>query len=74
MGVSVLNRCLYHFTSAADRVGVCGVQLQPLVDALKVEILGHVVLHADETPVQMLKPGNGKNAPGLPIGLRAGRL
>lgn len=41
-------------------VGACGVQLQPLVDALKHAILGHQVLHADETPVAMLKPGNGK--------------
>jgi transposase len=41
-------------------VGVCGVQLQPLVEALKSEILRHTVLHADETPVAMLKPGNGK--------------
>ena len=41
-------------------VGMCGVQLQPLVDALKGEILGHDVLHADETPVAMLKPGNKK--------------
>ena len=41
-------------------VGMCGVQLQPLVDALKSEILSHAVLHADETPVAMLKPGNGK--------------
>lgn len=41
-------------------VGACGVQLQPLVDALKEEILTHSVLHADETPVQMLKPGSGK--------------
>ena len=41
-------------------VGSCGVQLQPLVDALKAEILTHSVVHADETPVQMLKPGNGK--------------
>jgi transposase len=41
-------------------VGVCGVQLQPLVDAMKTEILQHRVLHADETPVQMLKPGEGK--------------
>ncbi|ABM35744.1 transposase IS66 [Polaromonas naphthalenivorans CJ2] len=37
-------------------VGMCGVQLQPLVDALKAELLSHAVLHADETPVQMLKP------------------
>ena len=41
-------------------VGQCGVQLQPLVDALKSEILSHAVLHADETPVAMLKPGNKK--------------
>jgi transposase len=41
-------------------VGSCGVQLQPLVDALKAEILQHNVVHADETPVQMLKPGTGK--------------
>ena len=40
-------------------VGTCGVRLQPLVDALRAEILTHRVLHADETPVQMLKPGKG---------------
>ena len=41
-------------------VGQYGVQLQPLVDALKQELLGRRVLHADETPVAMLKPGNKK--------------
>jgi transposase len=41
-------------------VGLCGVQLQPLVDALRQEILQQSVLHADETPVQMLSPGKGK--------------
>jgi transposase len=41
-------------------VGQCGVQLQPLVDALRTELLKHSVLHADETPVAMLKPGAGK--------------
>ena len=41
-------------------VGTCGVQLQPLVDALHDELLTHSVLHADETPVAMLKPGKGK--------------
>ena len=41
-------------------VGVCGVQLQPLVDALRSAVLTHGVLHADETPVSMLKPGQGK--------------
>ena len=47
-------------STLAQWVGVCGVQLQPLVDAMKVAILKHRVLHADETPVQMLKPGEGK--------------
>ncbi|MER1021606.1 IS66 family transposase [Pseudomonas aeruginosa] len=41
-------------------VGSCGVQLQPLVTALKADILTHRVVHADETPVQMLQPGHGK--------------
>ena len=47
-------------STLAQWVGICGVQLQPLVEALKDEILRHTVLHADETPVQMLKPGNKK--------------
>ena len=47
-------------STLAQWVGQCGVQLQPLVDALKAEILAHTVLHADETPVEMLKPGTGK--------------
>jgi transposase len=41
-------------------VGMCGVQLQPLVDALKASVLSHSILHADETPIPMLKPGNKK--------------
>ena len=47
-------------STLAQWVGICGVRLQPLVEALKAEILQHRVLHADETPVAMLKPGNGK--------------
>ena len=47
-------------STLAQWVGVCGVQLQPLVDALKHEMLIRHVLHADETPVAMLKPGNQK--------------
>ena len=46
-------------STLAQWVGTCGVRLQPLVDALKAEILGQRVLHADETPVAMLKPGKG---------------
>ena len=46
-------------STLAQWVGVCGVQQQPLVDALKNEMLQRSVLHADETPVPMLKPGEG---------------
>jgi transposase len=47
-------------STLAQWVGVCGVQLQPLVDALKTCMFKSAVLHADETPVAMLKPGNKK--------------
>ncbi len=47
-------------STLAQWVGECGAQLQPLVDALTHELLRHDVLHADETPVGMLKPGNKK--------------
>jgi len=39
-----------------------GVQPQPLVGALLEEILQLGVLRADESPVQMLSPGKGKNS------------
>ena len=45
-------------SSLAHWVGSCGVQLQPLVDALRKEALVHKVVHADETPVQVLKRGS----------------
>ncbi len=41
-------------------IGVCGLRLQPLVDALKAHVLACKVVHADETPVAMLSPGSGK--------------
>lgn len=47
----------------------CGVQLQPLVDALRQEVLAHSIVHADETPVQMLKRGSerdGSKRPAIP--------
>lgn len=47
-------------STLAEWVGACGVHLQPLVDALRQAILAHRVVHADETPVQMLQPGNKK--------------
>lgn len=47
-------------STLADWVGVCGVRLQPLVDALRETILQRHVLHADETPVTMLRPDTGR--------------
>jgi transposase len=40
--------------------GSCGVQLTPLAEAMKAALLKRTVLHADETPVPMLKPGLGR--------------
>jgi len=48
-------------STLAQWVGTCGVRLQPLVDALKAQMLKHRVLHADETPVQMLKPAGKRD-------------
>ena len=36
------------------------MQLQPLVDALREQVLAQGVIHADETPAQMLAPGEKK--------------
>ena len=47
-------------STLAHWVGRCGVALQPLVDALREALFERRVLHADETPVAMLAPGQGK--------------
>ena len=50
-------------SSMAQWIGICGVRLAPLAQALKAFkafILGHPVVHADETPVALLAPGRGK--------------
>ena len=56
------NACLLYTSRStlAQWVGACGVSLQPLVDAMKALLLTRAVLHADETPVPMLKPGLGR--------------
>ncbi|MFD2199925.1 IS66 family transposase, partial [Halomonas beimenensis] len=43
-------------STLAEWVGICGVRLQPLIDALRDLLLSEPVLHADETPVPMLAP------------------
>ncbi len=45
-------------STLAQWVGMTGEQLQPLVDALRDVVIGQQVVHADETPVQMLSPGS----------------
>lgn len=47
-------------STLAQWVGSCGVALAPLAQALRHAVRAHEILHADETPVQMLKPGNQK--------------
>ena len=47
-------------STLAQWVGATGMQLQPLVDALRNVILEQQVIHVDETPVQMFAPGSKK--------------
>lgn len=47
-------------STLASWVGQTGLQLQPLVDALRDTVLADAVIHADETPVPMLAPGEKK--------------
>jgi transposase len=47
-------------SSMAQWVGICGVRLAPLAQALQQYVLTHRVIHADETPVSLLAPGRGK--------------
>jgi transposase len=47
-------------SSMAQWVGICGVRLAPLAQALRDFILSQGVVHADETPVSLLAPGHGK--------------
>jgi len=47
-------------STLAEWVGRVGVALQPLVDRLTELLRERSVLHADETPVPQLDPGNGK--------------
>ena len=49
-------------SSMAQWIGICGLRLTPLAEALKDFILGHDVVHADETPIKLLAPGKGKTS------------
>lgn len=56
-------------STLAEWVGACVVQLQPLADALRNALLEHGVLHAGETPVSMLAPGQEENPQGVCLGV-----
>ncbi len=47
-------------TTLAEWIGAVGIRLQPPVDAMRLQLHGCGVLHADETPVAQLDPGAGK--------------
>ena len=51
-------------STLADWVGQCSALLRPLVDALQRYVLSSVKVHADDTPVPVLAPGDGKTKTG----------
>jgi transposase len=51
-------------STLADWVGSASELLAPLVDALRKHVLSASKIHADDTPVPVLAPGNGKTKTG----------
>jgi transposase len=51
-------------STLADWVGGATRTLEPLVERLRQYVLGATKLHADDTPVPVLAPGNGKTKTG----------
>jgi len=51
-------------STLADWVGASSRLVQPLVEALRRYVIGGSKLHADDTPVPVLAPGNGKTKTG----------
>ena len=51
-------------STLADWVGRSAALLDPLIDALKKDVLASDVLHGDDTPVPVLAPGLGKTKTG----------
>lgn len=51
-------------STLADWVGGCSRLLTPLVEALRRYVIAAGKLHADDTPVPVLAPGNGKTKTG----------
>jgi transposase len=51
-------------STLADRVGQCARLLRPLVDVVGVHVMAAERVHADDTTVPVLSPGNGKTRTG----------
>jgi len=51
-------------STLAEWVGGCSRLLKPLVEALRRHVMSAEKLHADDTPVPVLAPGNGKTKTG----------
>ena len=51
-------------STLAGWVGAASELLTPLVDEIKKHVLGAAKIHADDTPVPVLAPGNGKTKTG----------
>ena len=51
-------------STLAGWVGAASELLTPLLDALQKHVLGGAKLHADDTPIPVLAPGNGKTKTG----------
>lgn len=51
-------------STLADWVGQCNALLRPLVEALRKHVLSATKLHADDTPVPVLSPGEGQTRTG----------
>jgi transposase len=51
-------------STMAEWVGGCSRLLEPLVEALRRHVMSATKLHADDTPVPVLAPGNGQTTTG----------
>ena len=50
-------------STLSDWIGRCGVELEPLANALKQVVLQQRVIHADETPVTIMRMGENDKKP-----------
>lgn len=48
----------------AEWMGLCATLLQSLVEALRRRVMAATKLYADDTPVPVVAPGNGKTKTG----------